>query len=112
MASNTGGPNVPGFCLQFSLIRLPSSSSQMTMYDCFELGRQSYLNEDYYYAEQWMNEALARLDDNTDQFQNITEDDILEYYTLSLVKQGQSHLNDRQCIESREKCVAKSEIVL
>lgn len=79
----------------------------MTIYDCFELGRQSYLNEEYDYAEQWMKEALRRFDDNTDKFRNISKDDIVEYYTLSLLKQGQSHLNDK-VLNLQEIFVAKA----
>lgn len=69
----------------------------MTKYDCYEMGRQAYYNDDYDYAEQWMMESMTKFDNNTDglQYRNISEDDIVEYYTLSLFKQGESRLNNK-----------------
>lgn len=54
--------------------------------DCFELGRQSYLNGDFYHTVLWMQEAMDQLskgnNDTTDKA------DILEYLAFSVYKQG------------------------
>lgn len=65
-----------------------SYSSQMTAHDCFEMGRQSYMHEDYYHTLLWMNEAMARLTNNTDDITKIAKADILEYLAFSIFKQG------------------------
>lgn len=65
-------------------------STEMTTSDCFELGRQSYVNGDYYHTLLWMNEAMNRLlsepKNKTDT--SITRADILEYLAFSTYKQG------------------------
>lgn len=63
-------------------------SSQMSSHDCFEMGRQSYLNSDYYHTSLWMNEAMARLNNNTNETTSIPKADILEYLAFSVFKQG------------------------
>lgn len=63
-------------------------SSQMTAHDCFEMGRQSYMSEDYYHTLLWMNEAMARLNNNTDEIMKVPKADILEYLAFSVFKQG------------------------
>lgn len=60
----------------------------MTSNDCFEMGRQSYLNRDYYHTSLWMNEAMTRLDNDTNQTTSTSRADILEYLAFSVFKQG------------------------
>lgn len=61
-------------------------SSELTAADCFELGRQSYNNEDYYHTLLWMREADARLGREVNQ--TVDRSDILEYLAFSTYKQG------------------------
>lgn len=61
-------------------------SSELTAADCFELGRQSYNNEDYYHTLLWMREADARLGREVNQ--TVERSDILEYLAFSTYKQG------------------------
>lgn len=67
-------------------------STEMSANDCFELGRQSYLNKDYYHTALWMREAMNRLhvDNVTTETQTMhtTRADILEYLAFSVYKQG------------------------
>lgn len=70
-------------------------SSEMTSHDCFEMGRQSYINKDYYHTMLWMNEAIRRLTNNdTSQTIDTSKADILEYLAFAIFKQGKhySHL--------------------
>lgn len=72
-----------------------SFSSQMSSHDCFEMGRQLYLNSDYYHTLLWMNEAMARLNNNNSNHTNnepsiVRKADILEYLAFSVFKQGKS----------------------
>lgn len=81
------------FFLSFSpflFISLNGCSTQMSSHDCFEMGRQSYLNKDYYHTSLWMNEAMARLNNNTNETTSIPKADILEYLAFSVFKQGKS----------------------
>lgn len=66
----------------------------MSSHDCFEMGRQSYLNRDYYHTLLWMNEAMARLNNNTNETTSIPKADILEYLAFSVFKQGKQ-IHDR-----------------
>ncbi|XP_055380893.1 prolyl 4-hydroxylase subunit alpha-1 [Condylostylus longicornis] len=66
-------------------------STEMSSGDCFELGRQSYVNGDFYHTILWMNEAMSRL--NVEPKKNesggeFTKADILEYLAFSTYKQG------------------------
>lgn len=61
-------------------------SAELSAADCFELGRQSYNNEDYYHTQLWMREADARL--NREANETIDRSDILEYLAFSTYKQG------------------------
>lgn len=63
-------------------------STEMTSNDCFEMGRQSYLNKDYYHTLLWMNEAMTRLADDRNHTAVTTKADILEYLAFSIYKQG------------------------
>lgn len=72
------------------------NSSELTTGDCFELGRQSYNNEDYYHTVEWMTEALNRLtvgegfsnNHNQSEPEELTKADILEYLAFSTFKEG------------------------
>lgn len=61
-------------------------SAELTAADCFELGRQSYNNGDYYHTWLWMKEAEGRL--NKEKNETISQSDILEYLAFSIYKQG------------------------
>lgn len=61
-------------------------TTAMTAHDCFELGRQSYMMHDYYHTVLWMQEALERLDLETNR--TVTKSDILDYLAYSTFKQG------------------------
>ncbi|XP_030756854.1 prolyl 4-hydroxylase subunit alpha-1 isoform X2 [Sitophilus oryzae] len=61
-------------------------SSELTAADCFELGRQSYNNGDYYHTQLWMEEAEARSKREINE--TIDHSDILEYLAFSTYKQG------------------------
>ncbi|EEZ97484.1 Prolyl 4-hydroxylase subunit alpha-2-like Protein [Tribolium castaneum] len=61
-------------------------SSELSAADCFELGRQSYNNEDYYHTQLWMREADARLKREANE--TVDRSDILEYLAFSTYKQG------------------------
>lgn len=61
-------------------------SSELNAADCFELGRQSYNNEDYYHTLLWMREADFRLGNELNE--TIDRSDILEYLAFSTYKQG------------------------
>lgn len=54
--------------------------------DCFELGRQSYNNKDFYHTVQWMTEALQRFNEEANK--TITKADILEYLAFSTYMEG------------------------
>lgn len=65
----------------------------MSLDDCFVIGQRSYVNEDYHRTVQWMNEALTRLNTNSDNDGLLRatsgETDILEYMAISTFKQGE-----------------------
>lgn len=58
----------------------------MSAHDCFELGRQSYMNHDYYHTVLWMQEAMERLDRDVNR--TLTKADVLDYLSYSTFKQG------------------------
>ena len=62
-------------------------STEMNAGDCFELGRQSYLNGDHYHTVLWMEEAIDRLGKDINRT-STTKADILEYLAFSTFKQG------------------------
>lgn len=64
-------------------------STEMTAGDCFELGRQTYLNGDYYHTVLWMREAMDRLSQEVNR--TTTKADVLEYLAFSTFKQGNVH---------------------
>lgn len=64
------------------------NSTEMSANDCFEMGRQSYLNKDYYHTALWMREAMDRLTNDGNQTTSTSKADILEYLAFSIYKQG------------------------
>ncbi|XP_055612351.1 uncharacterized protein LOC129758762 [Uranotaenia lowii] len=64
-------------------------STEMSAGDCFELGRQTYLNGDYYHTVLWMREAMDRLSQEVNR--TTTKADVLEYLAFSTFKQGNVH---------------------
>ncbi|KAH1012127.1 hypothetical protein HUJ05_011340 [Dendroctonus ponderosae] len=61
-------------------------SAELSAADCFELGRQSYNNGDYYHTQLWMEEAGARFKREANE--TVDQSDILEYLAFSIYKQG------------------------
>ncbi|CAN7993356.1 unnamed protein product [Ixodes hexagonus] len=61
-------------------------SPELSAGDCFELGRQSYNNEDHYHTVLWMQEALDRVDEEVTKTADRVE--ILEYLAFSTFQQG------------------------
>ncbi|KAF5298234.1 hypothetical protein FQR65_LT09745 [Abscondita terminalis] len=61
-------------------------SSELSAADCFELGRQSYNNGDFYHTQLWMREADSRLTSEANK--TVEKTDILEYLAFSTYKQG------------------------
>lgn len=61
-------------------------STAMSAHDCFELGRQSYMNSDYYHTVLWMQESLERLAQEVNE--TVTKADVLDYLAYSTFKQG------------------------
>lgn len=61
-------------------------SSELSAADCFELGRQSYNNGDYYHTQLWMKEAEDRLKRESNETVDLS--DILEYLAFSTYKEG------------------------
>ncbi|XP_032454381.1 prolyl 4-hydroxylase subunit alpha-1 isoform X2 [Nasonia vitripennis] len=63
-------------------------STGLSAGDCFELGRQSYNNGDYYHTVLWMQEAMDRLQEESSNRTTISKPDILEYLAFSTYMQG------------------------
>uniref|UniRef100_A0A1B0D7K9 Prolyl 4-hydroxylase alpha-subunit N-terminal domain-containing protein n=1 Tax=Phlebotomus papatasi TaxID=29031 RepID=A0A1B0D7K9_PHLPP len=61
-------------------------ATEMSVGDCFELGRQSYINGDFYHTVLWMREAMDRLL-RSENGTTTTKADILEYLAFSTYKQ-------------------------
>lgn len=62
-------------------------SSELSAADCFELGRQSYNNGDFYHTQLWMEEADKRLKREAKN-ETVDESEVLEYLAFSIYKQG------------------------
>lgn len=62
-------------------------TTQLSANDCFELGRQSYYNQDFYHTVLWMTEALARHDRESNRT-DTARWEILEYLAYSTYMQG------------------------
>ncbi|XP_077287103.1 prolyl 4-hydroxylase subunit alpha-1-like isoform X2 [Arctopsyche grandis] len=56
-------------------------SSDMSVHDCFEIGRQSYISADYDHTEKWMDVALNKLNAETNK--TVPKSEILEYLAFS-----------------------------
>jgi len=65
-------------------------STQLTAGDCFELGRQSYNNQDFYHTVLWMTEALS-LYNKAPNKTEIERWEILEYLAYSTYMEGNVH---------------------
>lgn len=63
----------------------------MSAADCFELGRQSYNNGDFYHTQLWMEEADKRLKREVKN-ETVDESEVLEYLAFSIYKQGTVHI--------------------
>ncbi|XP_064458444.1 prolyl 4-hydroxylase subunit alpha-1-like isoform X2 [Ornithodoros turicata] len=67
-------------------IRGAKPSPELTAGDCFELGRQSYNNEDHYHTVLWMQEALERVEEEVNK--TVDKAEVLEYLAFSTYQQG------------------------
>merc|ERR1719391_367930 len=59
---------------------------ELTAHDCFELGRQSYNNGDYFHTNIWMEQAMRLYHDEMEK--TIARSDILEYLAFSAYMSG------------------------
>ncbi|XP_071438685.1 prolyl 4-hydroxylase subunit alpha-1 [Hetaerina americana] len=64
-------------------------STALSAGGCFELGRQSYNNGDFYHTVLWMTEALQRYEEERNK--TTVKSDILEYLAFSMYQQGNVH---------------------
>lgn len=64
-------------------------SSEMTVEECFELGRQMYMNRDFHHSILWMREAMDRLARPHNKTVTTKREDILEYLAFSMYKEGE-----------------------
>ena len=64
---------------------------ELSASDCFEIGRQSYNNEDYYHTTLWMEQAMAQFD--REEEKTVDKADILEHLGFSAYMSG----NIRYC---------------
>lgn len=65
-------------------------ATQLSASDCFELGRQSYNNQDFYHTVLWMSEALNRHEREANKTETARWE-ILEYLAYSTYMQGNVH---------------------
>ncbi|XP_012719431.2 prolyl 4-hydroxylase subunit alpha-1b isoform X2 [Fundulus heteroclitus] len=61
--------------------------SQMTVEDCYELGKIAYSDADYYHTELWMAQALKQLDEGEES--TIDKVTVLDYLSYSIYQQGE-----------------------
>lgn len=87
-------------------------STQMSSHDCFEMGRQSYLNKDYHHTALWMSEAIDRLHNNTNETTSISRADILEYLAFSIFKQGSTLCIHNLLRSNSIKLITKNKICI
>jgi len=59
---------------------------ELTAHDCFELGRQSYNNGDYFHTNIWMEQAMRLYHEEVEK--SIARSDILEYLAFSAYMSG------------------------
>ncbi|OQR76579.1 prolyl 4-hydroxylase subunit alpha-2-like [Tropilaelaps mercedesae] len=65
-----------------------NESPRLTADDCFELGRQSYVKEDFYHTVLWMQEALDRLNTTSQENEDAVKVDILDYLAYATFRLG------------------------
>lgn len=71
----------------------PPNSTQMTISDCFEVGRQAYNDGDYYHTILWMQETLSRLDvEPNESVVFFTRKTVLSYLLYSTKEMGKALL--------------------
>ena len=56
-------------------------SRPLTAFECFELGRIAYNNQDYYHTVVWMSETLKQLE--TEETETVKKFDVLDYLSFS-----------------------------
>uniref|UniRef100_A0A1A8FV77 Prolyl 4-hydroxylase subunit alpha-1 n=1 Tax=Nothobranchius korthausae TaxID=1143690 RepID=A0A1A8FV77_9TELE len=61
--------------------------SQMTVEDCYELGKIAYSDVDYYHTELWMAQALKQLDEGEES--TIDKVTVLDYLSYAIYQQGE-----------------------
>ncbi|XP_062376091.1 prolyl 4-hydroxylase subunit alpha-1b isoform X1 [Sardina pilchardus] len=61
--------------------------SPMTVEDCYELGKISYTDADYYHTELWMTQALKQLDE--DEESPIDKATVMDYLSYAIYQQGE-----------------------
>ena len=66
--------------------RFPSLRA-LNAFECFEIGRVAYENENYFYSIQWLNESLVQLKKEVDK-PTIEEIKIIKYFALANAQQG------------------------
>ncbi|XP_053384823.1 prolyl 4-hydroxylase subunit alpha-1-like isoform X2 [Mercenaria mercenaria] len=65
------------------------TSPELSAQDCFELGRLSYNNEDYYHTIMWMDEALAKVQEVEDDDEyDVNAVAVMDYLAFAHYKQG------------------------
>lgn len=65
---------------------MTTNQLELTAADCFELGRHSYANGDYYHTKLWMTEALDLLEE--EEIKTAELHDILEYLAFATFQSG------------------------
>ncbi|XP_051925528.1 prolyl 4-hydroxylase subunit alpha-1-like isoform X2 [Hippocampus zosterae] len=69
---------------------LPGTSlllSKLTVEDCFDVGMAAYQEEDFYYVEMWMAQALQQIQQG-EMFPSVDPVTILDYHSYALYRQG------------------------
>ncbi|KAG7520030.1 prolyl 4-hydroxylase subunit alpha-1 isoform X1 [Solea senegalensis] len=61
--------------------------SQMTVEDCYELGKIAYSEADYYHTELWMAQALKQLDQGEES--TLDKVTVLDYLSYAIYQQGE-----------------------
>ena len=70
-----------------------SKVSSMSASDCFEIGKASYLNANYYQTVSWMWKSLELFyEERKTQGPTVKKDDILQYLAFSMWKEGDTPL--------------------
>uniref|UniRef100_A0A3Q3EA48 Prolyl 4-hydroxylase subunit alpha-1 n=1 Tax=Hippocampus comes TaxID=109280 RepID=A0A3Q3EA48_HIPCM len=70
--------------------KLPGTSlllSSLTVDDCFDLGMAAYQEEDFYYVEMWMAQALQQMQQG-ETLSSVDPITILDYHSYALYRQG------------------------